>query len=320
MDALGKFRIAYQIAIIAVLAMLGFAVTGAVYFSGAAREAAAQAAGDAAQQRLRLAETVKFGFLNGRRHEKDFLLRQDEKYAESHKGEAKEVQAALVKLKGVADQPDLVDEVSAGFSQYESQFRALVEIWRKVGLTDESGLRGTLRKAVHEVEARVKVVDDPRLLAGMLTLRRHEKDFLLRLDAKYLQSLESDAESFVKTLEGSALPAADKAQIGELLAAYRRDFRSMAEARLKAVAEATRLSEVYAQAEPKLDRLAAAAIAQDEQASGQSVEMRSSVSTRITATLIAVPLTVLALALLIGHGISGPIHQMTEVMGRLAHG
>ena len=57
-------------------------------------------------------------------------------------------------------------------------------------------LQGTLRKSVHDIESAIKEFNDAKLEAGMLTMRRHEKDYMLRRDTKYGDELKKAATAF----------------------------------------------------------------------------------------------------------------------------
>ena len=82
------------------------------------------------------------------------------------------------------------------YSQYQTAFKNLVSAKQKRGFKDY-GLIGKMRENVHELES--NIVSD-RFKAQMLTLRRHEKDYLLRLDVKYLSKLQTQAELFKQQL------------------------------------------------------------------------------------------------------------------------
>ncbi|MEL6559815.1 MAG: methyl-accepting chemotaxis protein [Bacteroidota bacterium] len=82
------------------------------------------------------------------------------------------------------------------YNQYNIAFKNLVTAKRKRGFKDY-GLIGNMRESVHKLES--YIVSD-RLKAQMLTLRRHEKDYLLRLDVKYLNKLQDQVGLFKKQL------------------------------------------------------------------------------------------------------------------------
>ncbi len=102
-----------------------------------------------------------------------------------------------------------------------------------LGLTHETGLEGSLRKAVHAIEARLFELNDTELAVKMLMMRRHEKDFMMRLDAKYLAEHRQRAEEFKSILSGRAYSVELKQSLLGLLETYQNDFRSWSEARLK---------------------------------------------------------------------------------------
>ena len=83
-----------------------------------------------------------------------------------------------------------------GFDGYVKEFVALAQAETKLGLNETLGLSGSLRTAVHDIEGKLKESNHPRLRAEMLMMRRHEKDFMLRRDPKYLGELKKTASDF----------------------------------------------------------------------------------------------------------------------------
>ncbi len=77
------------------------------------------------------------------------------------------------------------------------------------------GLSGSLRTAVHDIEARLKDIDNPRLTSWMLMMRRHEKDFMLRRDQKYAGELKKAAAEFMKALAAAGIAPDVTAEITE---------------------------------------------------------------------------------------------------------
>jgi methyl-accepting chemotaxis protein len=81
-----------------------------------------------------------------------------------------------------------------------------------------------LRAVVHDIETKLKEGNDPRLTSAMLTMRRHEKDFLLRRDAKYVDELNKSAMEFSGLLAESDTAPGVKADILQKLEKYKADF------------------------------------------------------------------------------------------------
>ena len=97
------------------------------------------------------------------------------------------------------------------------------------GLNETLGLSGSLRGAVHDIEAKLKEIDDPRLTSWMLMMRRHEKDFMLRRDQKYVGEMKKAAAEFSKALAAAAIAPPVMAEITAKLAKYQKEFAAWAE-------------------------------------------------------------------------------------------
>ncbi|WP_394205785.1 methyl-accepting chemotaxis protein [Shewanella waksmanii] len=164
-----------------------------------------------------------------RKDEKDFFGRLEMKYAERHRRDAANIEAISSTLNDVLVDYDIpVDDLTKfrqGLAQYSSNFETVVAMQQEIGLTPTSGLYGTLRKAVHNVETLVKQYDQPDLMVSMLQLRRNEKDFMLRRDVKYLSRFEGNVVVFLEKLEQSDLSYSVVQDISSLMRAYENDFK-----------------------------------------------------------------------------------------------
>ena len=147
--------------------------------------------------------------LECRRREKDFILENDAAKGELVLTQGKELQSVLQKLmeSSNARSREDVRRVAASITEYISAFDSLKQVDEKIGLTDELGVRGHMRERVHAAEAELKKMKESTLIIGMLSMRRHEKDFLIRNDAQYAQKHDAAAQQFFKDLDASDLPA-----------------------------------------------------------------------------------------------------------------
>lgn len=166
-----------------------------------------------------------------RRHEKDFLMRNDLKYVQRFEQSFQQTQIHLNLLKQLIHDhhlpSDTLPTLITALDNYRESFTALVTATQQVGMNEKTGLQGALREAVHRIEQQINQLDNLQLLKDTLMLRRREKDFLLRMDMKYLESFEKDVLIFEKNLANSSLSEADKTAIHQLLQQYHRDFTSM---------------------------------------------------------------------------------------------
>ncbi len=99
----------------------------------------------------------------------------------------------------------------------------------QVGLSEADGLRGTFRKAAHELEAGL---EGGSLVESLLQVRRREKDFFLRLDERYLEKHRKELEHFRREIQD--LPYGTGERFIPLLDRYEQAFESAAAGMLDA--------------------------------------------------------------------------------------
>lgn len=112
---------------------------------------------------------------------------------------------------------------------YAATFERAHELQVRRGLTPETGLEGELRKAVHEVEAKVKDQGQTELTVIMLMVRRHEKDYLLRGDAKYLGDITARIKEFGEKMPQLSLPVAMQKDIAAKWTTYADAMKALVE-------------------------------------------------------------------------------------------
>ena len=71
----------------------------------------------------------------------------------------------------------------------------------ELGLDENKGLQGALRNAIREVEARTGKLGALSVQVSILTLRRHEKDFLARDEARYVTQLQAELPKLAAALD-----------------------------------------------------------------------------------------------------------------------
>ncbi|GLX78071.1 methyl-accepting chemotaxis protein [Thalassotalea insulae] len=175
---------------------------------------------------------VEGSVLQLRRNEKDFLARKDLKYFDKFESQYKTLQSDINVLdKGFDSVGQSMSEISSLrkiVSEYFEHFKAVVQAQQSIGLHSKDGLYGKLRDAVHGVEGLIGN-NDYQLLAGMLQLRRDEKDFMLRLDDKYLKKWQDNAAIFSANVKQSTLSDEQKSQVIDNIAIYQNNFVNLVE-------------------------------------------------------------------------------------------
>jgi len=130
------------------------------------------------------AARAESSMLQLRRHEKDFLQRFEMRYRSEFEAEMVVLRSSLAALAshmalGVDEYADLRSRAN----DYETSFGRLVGLWRELGLNQDFGLHGELRRVAHQLEAGLV---DPGDRMALLQLRRREKDFLQRFELRYV--------------------------------------------------------------------------------------------------------------------------------------
>lgn len=176
---------------------------------------------------------IKADVLQLRRNEKDFLARKDLKYLEQFNKNISGLQGTVNDLSATFKNLDIEEQETNTLkniiSKYGQNFTELVELQKRIGLNSKDGLYGDLRSKVHNVEEKIGK-QDYFLLSGMLQLRRNEKDFMLRLDEKYIGRLNENTDKLITNVKGSDLSDNDKVEISDLLEEYRASFGNLVNA------------------------------------------------------------------------------------------
>ncbi len=177
-----------------------------------------------------LAQRQESEMLLLRRHEKDFLAREDLKYVERFSEVIDRITAQQKSLDRLFLEIGIDNQQFAGllplFQEYERKFKALVSAKQTMGLTQDEGLEGQLRSAVHDIESALKQLEMPDILVSMLQLRRHEKDFMLRLDSKYPERFADTLKQLKQQIQAASISIAEQDRLLNLADAYQASFNA----------------------------------------------------------------------------------------------
>jgi|GEM_PF-564404 len=204
-----------------------------------------------------------------------------------------------------AGKPDTLGQLIAG---YLESGRTLDERVEELGHDADSGLQGQLREAVHGVETLLGQYDAPKLQVSMLTMRRHEKDFILRRDQKYADALGEEAMPFELLLQkASNIPEPRRAQIREMMQNYQGSFVAYAASRYGMDSEAQALDATAAQVLPALDAQRTRQQAALNGGRTQQAAERARMGVIFWATLLLVAIGMVGLLLLLHRAIVRPL-------------
>ncbi|ATC80935.1 MULTISPECIES: methyl-accepting chemotaxis protein [Pseudoalteromonas] len=183
---------------------------------------------------IQLAEELNVHALELRKHEKNFLFYKQQEALTSFDKDFKQLSTKIKKLQEVMQQQGIttaqIEHFHTLITNYNNNFSEVVRLQQQIGLNPKDGLYGKLRTAVHEVEVLLKEQDNFELLSAMLQLRRAEKDFMLRFDAKYLTRFNELISTFKQKITQADLQSSYKSQISPLIDTYQSAFQNLVKA------------------------------------------------------------------------------------------
>ena len=321
-----SLRLTHKITEIGVVGVAGVVMIGGIYLYGERAMTVYRDAAENARMVAELNDRIAIELLESRRAEKDFLLRNDVKKADAQMEISRKVAADVETLRGkvmAIGKPELarqIEAMSASLKQYQSQFIAVLEQKRRLGLDEKSGLEGQLRKSVHEIESRVDQLKEQGLLVTLLMMRRHEKDFMLRRDRKYGDDIKKRAGEFTVALDKVDIPDAARAEVRQRLADYQRDFAAWMETALALAADLKAMSEAFAAVEPVIEAVSKSVNEIRSDAERLNRIERDGIQFWIQVAILAIAGLVLGAGFFIGRSVSTPLKAMTSAMKELANG
>ncbi|WP_286891183.1 methyl-accepting chemotaxis protein [Pseudoalteromonas sp. ESRF-bin5] len=188
-------------------------------------------------QTIQLAKELNIQQLELRKHEKNFLFYKTESSLESFEKEYAVLDTKLAELQALMASLNIdtqkAIQLKSLVAKYNSDFNNVVSLQRKIGLNPKDALYGELRSAVHKVETLLNEQQSDELLVLMLQLRRAEKDFMLRLDTKYLPRFDDTITKLEQSLSRSTIDSNTKSQLNSLIATYQSSFQALVKAQVE---------------------------------------------------------------------------------------
>ena len=319
----GNFKIAARVSALIVLGVAAMGVFAAIQVFGNVKFHDAVATNTAYNKLAFQSQEIQSQSLQMRRAEKDFLLRRDLKYVEAYKGNVAKLKAELAKAAGDAvaqEKAATVNRLAGAVDAHARQFALVVQQIEQLGLDESKGLSGRLRAAVHTVEKKLNTANLDGLTVKMLMMRRHEKDFMLRGDDKYIKSVADRQAEFLKILPGTALADGDKAEIAKLLEEYVGAFNAFARLSVENEAAINKLSEIYKVVTPAVEELVAFADAGARKALATLDETDRAMNMLMLVSGLAIFVGFVVLGLAVAASITRPVKAVTQATESLAEG
>ncbi len=260
---------------------------------------------DVNEQIAKLSLKISNAMLMARRNEKDYLLRYKQlgftkaraKYVtnvQAYIAKIHEYMDKIEKLEAHSEDLDIVAAIKQNLTKYESTFLTVIDLFEELGFQD-IGLEGQVRNSVHTIENSIKINKLDQLTIDMLTMRRHEKDFLLRNQEKYVNHLDKTITNFKTNVAATSLNQTEKEKLIMQVNQYQTKFKQLVKINQQIAISIEIFRAAVHSLELPLEQMLANAIEQEKLA-----RIRLQKITKLTfLTVISISLLVVIIGLLI---------------------
>ena len=257
-------------------------------------------------------------------HALRFMTERDPAAADAFNRTTDEVAALLADIKansaGLIAEEDL-DSLSAGLSAVDERFVSVVDKATELGLTDDAGLRGTLRVAATAIETELKLWPNAdKLISRMESMRKMEKDFIIYQDEALLSGHRKAFNEFTFFLSDSGMDPGTQTKLEELARAYRTELGKFVDATKAFQEEARTFNQAFQALGPRFDALLETANAGMTGVVATQNTMRDEVIANTLTVGSVLVVAFILVSLVVARSITKPLRLIETVMERLAGG
>ena len=261
--------------------------------------------------------------LEARRSEKDFFARHDLTYVDKVKAsmvvvnkDAEDIQ----KLDVPQERKDMSVKMITAADGYQKAFLETVELVKTKGLDENLGLQFEMRSAVAVIEAEITKQNNDQLMADMLTLRRNEKDYIMRQDVAYQKKLHDNEKILQNHLAASTLPQNIKDDINAKLLIYTAAFDKIVDIDTKIASKTAEFTTFVHEIEPLATEYLSDAETDEAAALAGIASTNSTANTTIVIISIVAIVTGLGIGIYISRAITKPMDAMLQAANKVAAG
>ncbi|MFS8980508.1 diguanylate cyclase [Cupriavidus necator] len=268
--------------------------------------------------------------LNARRFEKEFLLKRGEfgyeearsRYATLVRTQLATVRDNMATIRSLTDNAELAaraEAIAAVTHRYEGGFLRVVDLYGQLG-RENFGLEGQFRQHAHAIEALLGTSSPEHLLNDLLSLRRAEKDFIMRGRRANAETLGLTVARFRRHIVGAELSPDRRRELLRLVNEYGKLFNGYVQTKSQIEAGTLAyLSEVHA-VEPMLDQLYRQAYQTVETTRATLRSLNLKTTWTVISGSLAAFLFGLAVSVLIARNINRSVRKCVDFVARVADG
>lgn len=316
-----QVNIAYRIQLNAVIGVVLFSIVGGVYVYG---DASTQKQAKL-QHQLRIVETLSDHIVREiariRVAGQNFIISGKpellEKVKQQEVGIRKDIDQ-LETLLVTTPMEDAIIMIRKNLKTHKIIFENIIEYQANIGWNENAGLRGAMRRAIHEVEEELVKAKLDAALLKMLMMRRHEKDFIIRKSGEYISLVAERVAEIMLLIDKAPIAEATKTNIKTLVQAYHAGFEKFTEKSLVLIEDIDILDLVYETLAENNLKVAVYASDAMDRSQMQVAELNTLVRYTILGVIFAALFLMLLTGLIIGQSIILPLKKITKISEALA--
>lgn len=269
------------------------------------------------------AEELQSFLLQVRRSEKDFDARKDVKYIKRVNDFLDKADINITEMSKKSSFEDIkskLKDVSREVADYRENFKDYSNKVIARGLTENDGIQGKFRTAAHNFEGSIEQINLENWMVDYLMIRRHEKDYMLRSDKKYVDNADKVLSRLEQKINSSNIRGITKNDLIKSLDVYQQGFHDL----LDADAEITKtLATMKTSADRVLEHAEEINKSQIAYLAAIEQEISDSANTATQVLWIGGILAVLfglVISRYLTKTITGPIMELTQAAETLATG
>jgi len=285
------------------------------------------------ERKADLANAIHLSFMEALRNEKNYVLRyKNDGFEEAEKHYVYPVKKAVKTIRNHVD--NLLDhetheeniskikEIDSLIRQYESNFLIVVNAMEKRGFKD-TGLEGKLRNKMNKLENIIEkdeIANSKDVHITLLQLRRHEKNYIMRLDEKSIDRVHTLAEQLKTNLVAIDLSEDEKMSYGELIDTYIKAFDNVVTAEGKIANSIASFLKVNNKILKVVEELRSDALNEKDDAIKKLHRFSDMVKSIIIGTILLSFISGLFVTVTMSRKISNSINPLTQVANSVAAG
>ncbi|WIO74945.1 methyl-accepting chemotaxis protein [Porticoccaceae bacterium LTM1] len=313
MSLFRNLKITQKMTAIAALLIVGLLMIATVYyFSDYLRQQSNESSADK-NKLIEVTREIEVASNKTMQLEGQFLLKNDTAYVDAHKAAMEKLYTAIRSLSHLAEseqERQLATDIKNSIDMYQLSFDMVANRKVRLGLDENSGLLGELRDSVHAVEKSLEKVDDAELMVKMLMMRRHEKDYLARIDDKYIDRMAKRKGEFEQLLKQANIKPATKATIRENMNNYHTAFIAMTNGMKAVQRELASMEQSFAQVTPILDNMRNVTIELKAQLTEEAASTAKMIGLLFYGALVILAVVLTSLMLIAARTIIKPVEAM----------